>query len=91
MSLVTNVPYSEIFKHSMVKLLQFYKKGGAKNPAVLMKLCIENGISFVKLGTFHEIRCYVWGYVWGAYRTPSSGEKSFSSTHMVVVKKHIFT
>ena len=46
-----NVPYCEIFKCSVVRLLQFYKKKGeAKNTAVLKKLCIENGISLVKLG-----------------------------------------
>ena len=53
-----NVPYCETFNRCVVKLLQFYlQKGGAKNTAVLMKLCIENGISFVKLGKIHEIRC----------------------------------
>ena len=33
-----------------------FTTGGAKNTAVLKKLCIENGISFVKLGEFHPIK-----------------------------------
>lgn len=45
----------------MVKLLQFYlQKGGAKKTAALKKLCEENGISFVKLGKFHNIRWSAW-------------------------------
>jgi hypothetical protein len=50
----------------------FTKRGGAKNTAVLKKLCIENGISFMKLTTFHKIRCYS-GAIRGAYQTPSPG------------------
>ena len=45
----------------MVKLLQFYlQKGGAKKTAALKKLCEENGISFVKLGKFHNIKWSAW-------------------------------
>jgi len=45
----------------VVKLLQFYlQKGGAKKTAELKKLCEENGISFVKLGKFHNIRWSAW-------------------------------
>ena len=33
----------------------------------------QKTITFVKLGKFHKFRCYVWGYVWGAYQTPSPG------------------
>ena len=62
------------YSNAAVKLLQFdrnEKKGGAKNTAVLKKLKMES--PFVKLGTFHKIRCYVWVDVWGAYQTPSPG------------------
>lgn len=46
----------ETFNLSVVKLLQFYlQKGGAKKTAVLKKLCEDNGISFLKLGKFHNI------------------------------------
>ena len=31
-----------------------------------------------KLGEFHKNRCYVWGYVWGAYRTPTPTQQSDS-------------
>ena len=50
--------YRETFTRSMVKLLQLFTKGGAKHTGVLKKLCVVNGISFVKLGTFHNFRCY---------------------------------
>uniref|UniRef100_A0A8C4ASG7 Uncharacterized protein n=1 Tax=Denticeps clupeoides TaxID=299321 RepID=A0A8C4ASG7_9TELE len=56
-----NVPYCETFNCSVVKLLQFYlQKGGAKKIAALKKLCEENGIPFVKLGKFHNIRWSAW-------------------------------
>lgn len=56
-----NVPYCETFNRSVVKLLQFYlQKAGAKKTAELKKLCEENGISFVKLGKFHNIRWSAW-------------------------------
>ncbi len=45
----------------MVKLLQFYlQNGGTKSTVVLKKLCEENGIFFVKLGKFHNIRRSAW-------------------------------
>ena len=37
-----------------------YKKGGAKKTAALKRLCEENGISFVQLGKFHNIRWSAW-------------------------------
>lgn len=56
-----NVPYCKTFNQSVVRLLQFYlQKGGAKKTAALQKLCEENGISFVKLGKFHNIRWSAW-------------------------------
>ena len=56
-----NVLYCETFKRSVVRLLQFYlQKGWAKETAALKKLCEENGISFVKLGKFHNIRWSAW-------------------------------
>ena len=58
-----NVSYCEIFNHSVLRssCCRFiYEKGGSKNTTVLKKLCIENGISFVKLGMFHNIRWSVW-------------------------------
>ncbi|KAG9280288.1 hypothetical protein AMEX_G21 [Astyanax mexicanus] len=55
------VPYCKTFNQSVVRLLQFYlQKGGAKKTAALQKLCEENGISFVKLGKFHNIRWSAW-------------------------------
>ncbi|XP_077354948.1 zinc finger protein 862-like [Festucalex cinctus] len=56
-----SVPYCETFNRCLIKLLQFYlQKGGAKNTATLRKMCQENGISFVKLGKFHNIRWSAW-------------------------------
>lgn len=55
------VPYCEMFNRSVVKLLQYYlQKGGAKKTAALKKLCEENGISFVKLGQFHNVHWSAW-------------------------------
>lgn len=56
-----NVPYCETFNQCVVKLLKFYlQKGGAKKTTALKKLCKENGIAFVKLGKFHNIRWSAW-------------------------------
>ena len=55
------VPYCESFNQSIVKLLSFYlQKGGAKRIAQLKKICEEEGIAFVKLGKFHNIRWSAW-------------------------------
>ena len=55
------VPYCESFNRSVVRLLSFYlQKGGAKKSERLKKLCDENGIPFVKLGKFHNIRWSAW-------------------------------
>lgn len=56
-----SVPYCDTFNRSVVRLLQFYlQRGGAKNTAALKKVCEENGISFIKLGKFHNIRWSAW-------------------------------
>lgn len=55
------VPYCKMFNQSVVRLLQFYlQRGGAKKTAALQKMCEENGISYVKLGKFHNIRWSAW-------------------------------
>ena len=55
-----NVRHYESFGRSVVKLVTFVcflQKGGSeKNTAVLKKVCVEKGISFVKMGTFHNAR-----------------------------------
>lgn len=54
------VPYCESSNRSVVKVLCFYlQKGGAKELSQL-KLCDDNGIAFVKLGKFHNIRWSAW-------------------------------
>lgn len=51
------VPYCETFNSCVVKLLHFYlQKGGTKRTEQLKMICDENGIAFVKLGKFHNIR-----------------------------------
>ncbi|XP_047659799.1 uncharacterized protein LOC113645605 [Tachysurus fulvidraco] len=55
------VSYCVTFNQSVVKLLQFYLfRGGAKNIQVLKTLCHENGISYCKLGKFHNIKWSAW-------------------------------
>ena len=55
--LMVGLLYCEYFNCSAVRLLSFYlQKGGAKRTAELQKICTENGIAFVKVGKFHNIR-----------------------------------